>query len=99
MRVAIVGGGCAGLRAARVFHEAGVDFQLFEAASSLGGHARTVRCAGYDVDVGFMVFNERTSAQCAGRRAVSVEPPPPDELLVSLLLIALLLRLNVCLSI
>lgn len=80
MRVAIVGGGCAGLRAARVFHEAGVDFQLFEAASSLGGHARTVRCAGYDVDVGFMVFNERTSAQCAGRHVVvSVDPPPPDD--------------------
>ena len=35
--VAIVGGGLAGLHAARLLHAGGVDFQLFEARNRLGG--------------------------------------------------------------
>lgn len=45
MRVAVVGGGIAGLMAAYELHQKGMDFQLFEAASYLGGHVKTRRFA------------------------------------------------------
>ncbi|MEI4485223.1 FAD-dependent oxidoreductase [Frigidibacter sp. MR17.14] len=41
-QVAIIGGGLAGLNAARLLHRAGVDFQLFEARDRLGGRILTV---------------------------------------------------------
>lgn len=44
--VAILGGGLAGLNAARLLHQAGVDFQLFEARDRLGGRILTVDATG-----------------------------------------------------
>ncbi|WP_291731880.1 FAD-dependent oxidoreductase [Leisingera sp. F5] len=41
-KVAILGGGLAGLNAARLLHQAGIDFQLFEARDRLGGRILTV---------------------------------------------------------
>ena len=41
-RVAVIGGGWAGLSAAARLHDAGVDCTVFEAAKSLGGRARRV---------------------------------------------------------
>ncbi|WP_299428182.1 FAD-dependent oxidoreductase [uncultured Shimia sp.] len=61
-RIAIVGGGIAGLSAAYYltpYH----DVTLFEAAPRLGGHARTVMAGKHGnqpVDTGFIVFNYAT---------------------------------------
>ncbi|MBM3606472.1 MAG: amine oxidase [Alphaproteobacteria bacterium] len=44
--VAILGGGLAGLNAARLMQQAGLDFQLFEARDRLGGRILTVDAAG-----------------------------------------------------
>jgi predicted NAD/FAD-binding protein len=62
MRIAIVGAGISGLTCAHMLHR---DHELvvFEAGERPGGHANTVRVetqAGtYDVDTGFIVFNDR----------------------------------------
>ena len=52
-QVAIVGGGLAGLVAARRLHEAGVDFQLFEARDRLGGRILSADARGYPSADGF----------------------------------------------
>ena len=44
--VAIIGGGLAGLCAARLLHREGVDFQLVEARDRLGGRILTVDARG-----------------------------------------------------
>jgi len=51
--VAIVGGGLAGLRAARGLNEAGIDFVLFEARDRLGGRILTVDATGQPCEDGF----------------------------------------------
>ncbi|XP_010532680.1 PREDICTED: uncharacterized protein LOC104808649 [Tarenaya hassleriana] len=60
MRVAVIGGGISGLGAAHVLARDGVEVVLYEKEENLGGHARTVRFDGVDVDIGFMVFNRVT---------------------------------------
>jgi hypothetical protein len=59
----VVGGGVAGLVAARELLAAGHDIALFEAEPLPGGHANTVSIgtgAGrYEVDTGFVVMNDR----------------------------------------
>ncbi|XP_010532681.1 PREDICTED: uncharacterized protein LOC104808651 [Tarenaya hassleriana] len=57
MRVAVIGGGTSGLGAAHVLARDGVEVVLYEKEENLGGHAKTVRFDGVDVDIGFMVFN------------------------------------------
>jgi monoamine oxidase len=52
-RVAIVGGGLAGLCAARLLHRAGVGFVLVEARDRLGGRILTVDAAGRPTEDGF----------------------------------------------
>lgn len=51
--VAIIGGGLAGLNAARLLHCAGVDIHLFEARDRLGGRILTVDAGGTPADDGF----------------------------------------------
>lgn len=51
--VAILGGGLAGLNAARLLQQAGTDFQLFEARDRLGGRILTVDAAGAPGTDGF----------------------------------------------
>jgi len=51
-RVAVVGGGWAGLAAAVEAVEAGADVTLFEMAAQLGGRARTLALDGREVDNG-----------------------------------------------
>ncbi|HEY6223638.1 MAG TPA: FAD-dependent oxidoreductase [Gemmatimonadales bacterium] len=62
MRIAIVGGGIAGLVAAHLLHP-DHDITLFEANACLGGHTHTVPVATpageWPVDTGFIVYNER----------------------------------------
>ncbi|MEU7584699.1 FAD-dependent oxidoreductase [Micromonospora sp. NPDC049230] len=55
--VVIVGGGLAGLAAARRLHRAGVPWRLLEASARLGGRVATDVVDGYLVDRGFQVLN------------------------------------------
>ena len=55
--VVIVGGGLAGLAAARRLHRAGVPWRLVEASDRLGGRVATDVVDGYRIDRGFQVLN------------------------------------------
>ncbi|MFB6153368.1 MAG: NAD(P)/FAD-dependent oxidoreductase [Halodesulfurarchaeum sp.] len=55
-RVAIVGGGLAGLNAARILAEGESDVLLFEAESEPGGRVRTEQVDGFRLDRGFQVL-------------------------------------------
>ncbi len=55
-RVAIAGGGLAGLTAACHLAEAGVDVRLFERRESVGGRVRTREREGFRLDRGFQVL-------------------------------------------
>lgn len=50
--VVVVGGGMAGLSAARVLHQRGVDVVVLEGADRVGGRLHTVDLAGSSVDLG-----------------------------------------------
>ncbi|WP_099907342.1 NAD(P)/FAD-dependent oxidoreductase [Streptomyces sp. TLI_171] len=63
--MAVVGAGVAGLTAAHELVRAGVEVELFEADSRLGGHAHTQQAPAadgrtLDLDTGFLVHNTRT---------------------------------------
>lgn len=55
--VVVVGGGLAGLAAARRLHRAGVPWRLLEADDRLGGRVATDRVDGFLLDRGFQVLN------------------------------------------
>jgi monoamine oxidase len=50
--VVVVGGGAAGIAAARRLHDAGVDCVIVEARERLGGRAWTIDAHGYPLDLG-----------------------------------------------
>ena len=54
--VVIIGGGLAGLCAAKSLTEAGVDFLLLEGTDGLGGRLRTDEVDGFLLDRGFAIF-------------------------------------------
>ena len=55
-RVAVVGGGLAGLVAARRLAESGVDVELLERERTVGGRVRSVHEDGFTFDRGFQVL-------------------------------------------
>ncbi|GMI64166.1 hypothetical protein HRI_000085900 [Hibiscus trionum] len=57
MKVAVVGGGISGLVSAYVLTKQGANVVLYEKQGCLGGHSKTVRFDGIDLDLGLMVFN------------------------------------------
>ena len=63
-RVAVVGGGCAGLAALWALNRSPHDVHIYDAADRLGGHANTVEFSKGKyktlVDTGFNVMNEAT---------------------------------------
>jgi phytoene dehydrogenase-like protein len=52
----IIGGGLAGLSAARQLHAQGIDFKLFEATERIGGRVKTEVVNGFRLDRGFQVL-------------------------------------------
>lgn len=54
--VVIVGGGLAGLTAARVLQKAGADCVVLEASDGVGGRVRTDHAEGFALDRGFQVL-------------------------------------------
>ncbi|ADH87650.1 amine oxidase [Ancylobacter novellus DSM 506] len=74
--VAIVGGGAAGIAAARKIAEAGRNYVLLEAGSALGGRARTVSAFGQDIDLGASGFARTDSTLAAAAQAMGSEITP-----------------------
>lgn len=93
--IIVIGGGAAGIAAARKLHDAGVDCLLVEARNRLGGRAYTIQASGYAIDLGCGWLhsadrNEWTGiAKAQGRDIDPSAPPwsrpappawfPPDE--------------------
>lgn len=82
MRVAVIGGGAAGLSAAWMLSRQ-FSTVLFEAAPRLGGHANTVDIAldgwQFPVDTGFIVYNELNYPNLTRMfRALGVETDPSN---------------------
>ncbi|MCJ8145079.1 FAD-dependent oxidoreductase [Ancylobacter sp. A5.8] len=76
--IAIVGGGAAGIAAARRIAAAGRSYVLLEASGRLGGRARTVSVFGRPVDLGASGFSRRDStlAAAAGEAGLALAPLP-----------------------
>jgi len=58
-RVAVIGGGSAGVHSAWMLHQAGIDFDLYEATDAIGGHAYSPTFTPdegtpFDCDIGFI---------------------------------------------
>lgn len=62
MKVAVVGGGLAGLAVALGCEEDGHDVTLFEASTELGGRMKTLQETGHPLDVGFHVLHTAYTA-------------------------------------
>jgi monoamine oxidase len=78
--VVVIGGGAAGIAAARHLHDHQIDVLLLEARSRLGGRAFTVRTGGFPLDLGCGWLhsadrNEWTAI--AERQGFSVDKSPP----------------------
>lgn len=56
-RIAVIGAGLAGLSAARVLNDHGIEVTMYEAASQIGGRVQSRYIDGYILDEGFQVFN------------------------------------------
>lgn len=62
MRIAIIGGGLAGLACARDLVDGGADVTVFEAGDRFGGQVRTTRDRGYVVEEGADGFDPLSAA-------------------------------------
>lgn len=58
--IAVVGSGISGLAAAWLLKQGGHRVTLFETETRIGGHAHTEMMGEVPVDVGFIVYNEKT---------------------------------------
>ena len=71
VEIAIIGGGAAGVAAARRLHDAGRGCLLIEARDRLGGRAWTVSADGHPVEVTDSTFEQLISS--AGERPVLID--------------------------
>src|SRR5687768_16735612 len=84
--VAVIGGGAAGLSAARHLADNDVAVTLFEQAKILGGRARSEVLAGCVVDVGAQLFGSAFTslfafAEAMGAQELLVRSPGRDAVL------------------
>lgn len=54
--IGIIGSGLAGLTAAKVLNENGLEFQVIEASDRIGGRVKTDEVEGFLLDHGFQVL-------------------------------------------
>jgi hypothetical protein len=57
--VVVVGAGLAGLSAAKLLNEAGIEMRVLEASTKIGGRVQTDEINGYRFDRGFQLINAR----------------------------------------
>ncbi|MEE2815806.1 MAG: FAD-dependent oxidoreductase, partial [Actinomycetota bacterium] len=76
--VIVIGAGLAGLRAATVLAEAGLDTVVLEASDDVGGRQRTDVVDGFRLDRGFQVLNPayRSVRRWADVPALRLQPFP-----------------------
>lgn len=74
MKVAVIGGGWAGLAAAVELTASGIETTLFEAGRVLGGRARSIQLAGRQLDNGQHILLGAYSATLALMRRVGADP-------------------------
>ncbi|HEX4049096.1 MAG TPA: FAD-dependent oxidoreductase, partial [Elusimicrobiota bacterium] len=80
----VIGGGAAGLAAARELKRAGLRFALLEARERLGGRMWTRRQGGNMIELGAEFVHGRPAATLsalrrAGLRALPLRPPPDEQ--------------------
>lgn len=77
MRAVVIGGGLAGLIAARRYRDAGLDPVVLEASDTLGGMIRSVTVGGVRVDGGAEAYATRSDSAraLAGRLGLEVAGP------------------------
>jgi monoamine oxidase len=78
--VVVIGGGAAGIAAARRLHDAGVDCLLLEARDRLGGRAFTDSRSGYPLDLGagwLHSANVNPWTEIAEKQGKTVDKTPP----------------------
>ena len=61
-KIAVLGAGFAGLRAATILAREGHDVEVYEARSAVGGRARGEWCAGHWMDGAWPVLGARDAA-------------------------------------
>jgi monoamine oxidase len=81
VEVAVIGGGAAGIGAARRLADAGVKALILEARDRLGGRAWTIAAGGFPIDLGCGWLhsakrNPWTAIAEAQRRTIDRTPPP-----------------------
>jgi predicted NAD/FAD-binding protein len=59
MRIAIIGSGISGLMTGFLLNQK-YDIQIFEIDNRIGGHTNTYKYKQYNIDTGFIVFNNKT---------------------------------------
>src|SRR5262245_59099182 len=77
--VVVVGGGAAGIGAARKLHESGVNCLLVEARDRLGGRAWTIGRSGFTLDLGWLHSADRNAWRdiAEGQGCTIDQTPPP----------------------
>jgi monoamine oxidase len=78
--VVVIGGGAAGIAAARRLHDAGVDCLLLEARDRLGGRAFTDARSGYPLDLGagwLHSANVNPWTEIAAKQGKTIDKTPP----------------------
>src|SRR5688572_24877659 len=91
MRVVVIGGGAAGMSAARTLVQAGAEVMLLESQAEIGGNCSAVAVVGQDgsrelVDTGVTDFNRTTFCamnELVGSLGLETEPICTDVQLVS----------------